>query len=155
MTFLQEIFRSLKNIEIADDNKIVSLWEQAVRGEQQSRREQQSRSQPTWGLASTSRRPTLGRSLSFHQHKGGRTSMKSTLSTVHPPTAESKDCFGLATMRSCILMFKLSENTFFSPCTVHSTFMSQVALGMQLKNLILTIYRASKRKTAIKIMGNQ
>lgn len=32
-----------------------------------------------------------------------------------PPTAESKDCFGLATMRSCILMFKLSESTFFPP----------------------------------------
>jgi len=28
-------------------------------------------------------------------------------------TAESKGCFGLATVRSCILMVKLSENTFF------------------------------------------
>lgn len=28
-------------------------------------------------------RPASGRSLSFHQHKGGRASMKSTLSTVH------------------------------------------------------------------------
>lgn len=102
---------SLTSTEIADDNKTVCLREQAVQGEQQTR------SQPTLGMASQPRRPTLGRSLSFHQHKGGRVSMKSTLSTAH--RVESKDCSGLATMRSCILMFTLSENTFFLPCLLY------------------------------------
>jgi len=76
-TFLQGICSSLKSTEIADDNKIVSLQEQAVSGERQSR------SQPALGMAPKSQRPAMGRSLSAHQHKGGCVSVKSTLSTAH------------------------------------------------------------------------
>lgn len=76
-TFLQGICGSLKSIETADDNKIVRLCEQAAQGKQQSL------SQPAhFGNGIRVLLPALGRSLSFQQHKGGRVSMKSTLSTV-------------------------------------------------------------------------
>lgn len=71
-TFLQGICSSWKSTEIADDKKIVSLGEQAARG--------------GWQLWEWHPRPAAprGAGASFHQHKGGRVSMKSTLSTAHP-----------------------------------------------------------------------
>lgn len=76
--FYQGICSALKSAEIVDDNKTVSLWEQAAQGEGWPR------SQPALGMESEPRGPALGRSRSFQPHKGGRVSMKSTLSTAHP-----------------------------------------------------------------------
>lgn len=84
--------------------------------------------------------PALGRSLSFHRHKGGRVSMKSTLSTVHSTELSVKTALAWPSRGAAFWCSHCQKTTFSPhPCAIHRIFMFEVALVMQFKNLILTV----------------
>lgn len=86
------------------DNKIASLWEQAAQGEGWPR------SQPALGMASE---PRAGQEPLFSATQRRTREHEIHFEHCSPCRAASKGCFGLATVRSCILMFKMSGNNFF------------------------------------------
>lgn len=127
------------------DYRIVSLWEQAVQGEGWPR------SQLALGMASE---PRAGQEPLFSATQRRTREHEIHFEHCSPCRAASKGCFGLATVRSCILMFKMSGNNlfffpFFFPSFIGFLCSIDVTWRIQPKNLILAVtgvYRVCKGK---------